>query len=318
VLGLRRAFHDDHYTRVSGSTPRRLRVAALVFVVAWFLVGDLRRSIPGWVPFLVLLALEVNFLVLGWRERGAAPAPRGRTPQEVDIDEFGGREWLQPELHEVGGYQVWIPDHVEEEPRPAPARRERSLWEGAAVLGLVAVLLFVFAPDRGWSTLSAEEQARTEARLSAEAARIAGHRADVRCDAEGEAVGIVQHADGLAQVGGTRAFLTPGICYRLHQLAFEGDEGPFSQTARAIAVLAHEAWHLHGERDEGITNCYAFQSGVELGERLGLSRGTASQMMSQQLAENAIQARSARAYLVPPECHDGGSLDLDPDSSRFP
>ena len=311
---------NDDYTPVPGSTPRRLRVAALVFVVAWFLVGDLRRSIPAWVPFLLLLGLEVNFLVLGWRERGVAPAPRGRTPQEADIAEFGGREWLEPELHEVGGYQVWIPEAVEEdEQRPARERRRGwSFWEALAVVGAVAVLLFVFAPDRGWSTLSDEEQARTEARLSAEAARIAGHPAVVTCDAKGEAVGVVQHSVGLAEVGGTRAYLTPGICFRLHRLAFEGDEGPFSQTARAIAVLAHEAWHLHGERDEGITNCYAFQSGVALGQRLGLSRGTAAQMMRQQLAENSIQARSAREYLVPPGCNDGGSLDLNPGSSRFP
>jgi hypothetical protein len=305
---------------VPGSAPRLLRVAALAFVVAWFLVGDVRRSFPAWVPFAVLLALEVNFLALAWRERGGEPLPRGRTPQEVDIDQFGGREWLEPELHEVGGYQVWIPEQVEEEERRPATRpvRERSLWEAAAVLGAVAVLLFVFAPDRGWSTLSDQEQARTQARLSAEASRIAGHPARVRCDAEGEAVGVVQHADGLAEVGGTLAYLTPGICYRLHRLVADGDEGPFSQTARAVAVLAHEAWHLEGQRDEGVTNCYAYQSGVELGQRLGLSHGTAAQMMSQQLAENAILARSAREYLVPAECHDGGTLDLNPGTSRFP
>ena len=72
----------------------------------------------------------------------------------------------------------------------------------------------------------------------------------------------------MAEVGGTNAFLTPEICFRLYRLAFKGDEGAFSQTARAIAVLAHEAWHLRGEDDEGVTNCYAFQSGVGLGERL--------------------------------------------------
>ena len=160
-------------------------------------------------------------------------------------------------------------------------------------------------------------QARVEERLSAEAARIAGHEARVHCDAEGEAVGIVQHADGLAEVGGTNAFLTPEICYRLHRVT-EGDEGPFSQTARALAVLAHEAWHLRGEADEGVTNCYAFQSGVSLGVRLGLSERTAERMMRQQLADNATLARSSPDYLVPGECRDGGRLDLDPDSGRFP
>jgi hypothetical protein len=131
-------------------------------------------------------------------------------------------------------------------------------------------------------------------------------------------VGVVQHADGLAEVGGSNAYLTPDLCHRLYRLAFEGDEGAFSQTARAIAVLAHEAWHLHGEADEGVTNCYAFQSGVALGQRLGLTEGTAARMMRQQLADNATYGRSARAYLVPADCRDGGALDLAPQTSRFP
>jgi hypothetical protein len=139
----------------------------------------------------------------------------------------------------------------------------------------------------------------------------------VGCDAEGRAVGVVQHADGIAEVGGDDALLTPEICFRLHRLA-EGDEGPFAPTARALAVLAHEAWHLQGVANEGVANCYAYQSGVELGTRLGLSESTAARMMRQQLAENAIQARGAPAYLVPPECRNGGELDLDPGSRRFP
>ena len=213
---------------------------------------------------------------------------------------------------------MWVPAEVEREPLPPrPRRRLLPRLEGAAVLaGLL--LLLVLLPERGWRGLDDADQARTQARLSAEAGRIAGHRVQVRCDGRGEAVGIVQHADGVAEVGGTNAFLTPEICFRLYRLAFRGDEGSFSQTARAIAVLAHEAWHLRGDADEGVTNCYAFQSGVEVGERLGLSSGTAAQMMRQQLAENAIQARSTPAYLVPPECRNGGALDLDPGSGRFP
>ena len=170
----------------------------------------------------------------------------------------------------------------------------------------------MLVPRGGWDGLDAEDRARTEALLSAEAGRIAGHEAIVHCDARGEAVGIVQHADGVAEVGGRNAYLTPEICYRLYRLAFKDDEGAFSQTARAIAVLAHEAWHLRGETDEGVTNCYAFQSGVALGRRLGLSEGTAARMMRQQLADNATYGRSAPEYLVPRECRNGGRLDLDP------
>ncbi len=275
------------------------------------------------------------------------PQPRGRSPQAVDVAEFGGEEWLEPALVRIEGRDVWLPatgkteeeleelveearerlrrgedpDWPDEQPVAAAAPERRRLLprlEGLAVLGALAFVLLVLVPDRGWKGLDASERERTEARLSAEAGRIAGHDARVRCDAEGEAVGIVQHADGLAEVGGTNAYLTPAICFRLHRLAFDGDEGSFSQTARALAVLAHEAWHLRGERNEGIANCFAFQSGVELGARLGLSERTAARMMRQQLADNATVARAAPEYLVPADCRDGGRLDLDPGRSRFP
>jgi hypothetical protein len=324
---------------------RRLRIAGIALIAGWFLVPGLQSWIPVWVPFLALAGLELHYLVGGLRDR-SLPPKRGRSPLASDISELGGAEWLEPALVRIEGQDVWLPiagksedevlELIEEsrerlrrgepalEPEPvAPAvpRRPRRLLvrlEGLAVLGALAFVLFVLVPDGGWDGLEPDEQARTEALLSAEAGRIAGHAAQVRCDAEGEAVGIVQHADGVAEVGGSRALLTPEICHRLHRLAHQGDEGSFSQTARAIAVLAHEAWHLRGESDEGVTNCFAFQSGVELGRRLGLSEGTAARMMRQQFVDNATFARSAPAYLVPGECRNGGRLDLDPQSNRFP
>ncbi|MGZ8782961.1 MAG: hypothetical protein ACXWZB_05630 [Gaiellaceae bacterium] len=298
---------------------RRLRIAAVASILAWLFVPALRDAIPVWIPFFALAAFEAHFLISGLRDGGGSSTPRGRAPQADDIDEFGGPEWLEPIVVEVEGREVWVPAEVEREPRPArPARRLLPRLEGVAVLAILAAVLIFLLPERGWRGLDEREQARTEARLSAEAARIAGHPTRIRCDAKGQAVGVVQHADGIAEVGGRNAFLTPEICFRLHRLAFEDDEGAFSQTARAIAVLAHEAWHLRGEADEGVTNCYAFQSGVELGRRLGLGDREAARMMRQQLAENPIQAQSAPAYLVPPGCRDGGELDLSPGSSRFP
>lgn len=325
------------------SSPRRVRAAALLALLAWFFVPELRDVVPIWLPFLAVVALEAQFVVAGLREPPRARSG-GRSPQDVDLADFGGDEWLEPVLVRIEGRDVWLPatgrsdeeldelieqarerilrgePPVEPPPlRPRPPRsRVPSLLEGAAVVGAAAVILFVLLPDRGWDGLSAGEQLRTEELLSRTAGEIAGREVDVRCDAEGKAVGVVQHADGIAEVGGTRALLTPAICFRLYRLAFRGDEGSFSQTARAIAVLAHEAWHLQGVRDEGETNCRAFQSGVAIGEQLGLSSSTAAQMMRQQLADNAVNARSAPAYLVPAECRNGGALDLDPESDRFP
>ena len=306
------------------SLARRLRISAVALVVAWFFLPGLQDWIPLWVPFLAFAALELHFLVGGLRERGSVPGTRGRSPQASDIEELGGEEWLEPVLVEVDGRDVFLPEGAESEEEveelPLPQRRGSLLGrlEGVAVVGVLAFVLLVLVPRGGWDGLDDGDRARTQALLSAEAGRIAGHEARVHCDARGETVGIVQHADGVAEVGGRNAFLTPQICFRLYRLAFKDDEGAFSQTARAIAVLAHEAWHLHGETDEGVTNCYAFQSGVLLGRRLGLSDGTAARMMRQQLADNATFARAAPEYLVPRECRDGGRLDLAPGSSRFP
>ena len=306
------------------SLERRLRIAAVALILAWFFVPGLRDWIPAWLPFLAFAALELNFLVGGLRDWGSAPTKRGRLPQASDIEELGGEEWLEPVLVKVDGRDVWLPEGAESEEdveAPPPLRRRAPLLgrlEGVAVVAALAFVLLVLVPQGGWDGLDADDRTRTEERLSAEAGRIAGHEAVVHCDARGEAVGVVQHADGIAEVGGRNAYLTPDICYRLYRLAFKNDEGAFSQTARAIAVLAHEAWHLRGESGEGVTNCYAFQSGVALGERLGLAEGTAARMMRQQLADNAVFARSAPEYLVPAACRNGGRLDLDPGSSRFP
>ena len=97
----------------------------------------------------------------------------------------------------------------------------------------------------------------------------------VRCDESGEYVGAVQHADGVATVGGDLTYLTPERCLDLYRLAFDGEvtgepdrpgRSPCSPTRRGTSS---------GIRDEGVTECYAFQSGVALGQRLGLVRGRA-------------------------------------------
>ena len=123
----------------------------------------------------------------------------------------------------------------------------------------------------------------------------------IRCDESGTHVGAVQHADGVAVVGGNVAYLTPERCLSLYELAFDG-EIKSSRTARALAVLAHESWHLRGESNEATTECYALQSAVDLGRRLGLSADTARQMMRQQLAENALHGHGSPAYLVSEDC----------------
>jgi hypothetical protein len=283
--------------------PTALRAALVVFVLAWiFGPYELRSAVPVWVAFLVALGLELNFL---FGALGRPPAPRpDRGPQPVDRERYGYLGWPDDGLEDIeDDRSIWVPI--------------RRFLVGLAVIGALALLFWFVESRTGWDSLSVETRTEAQDRFSEEASLIAGKEVRIRCDESGQYVGAVQHADGVATVGGDLAYLTPERCHDLYRLAFE-DEVTASQTARAIVVLAHEAWHLRGVREEGTTECYALQSGVALGERLGLSEETARQLMGQQLAENARRGAATAEYLVPPECRNGGALDRDPESSSFP
>jgi hypothetical protein len=185
------------------------------------------------------------------------------------------------------------------------------------VIAALALAIWFVESRTGWDALDGDTKAEAVARFSDEASRIAGKPVSIRCDESRDYVGAVQHADGVAIVGGDLALLTPEICHDLYRLAFEGDTTG-ARTGRAVAVLAHEAWHLRGERDEATTECYALQSGVALGVRLGLSESTARQLMRQQLTENALRGPGSIEYRVTSECRDGSRLDLDPERTEFP
>jgi hypothetical protein len=289
---------------------RVLRLLLLALLVVWFLSPPAwRYAVPLWLPFGAALLLELQFFVGGWlaRERGE-PAP-SRAPQPRDLEEFG---WGDDEPPDEDDAAFW---HSAPVPRRATTRTPlRRIVEPALVLAVVGLAVWMIGGGRGWSSLDRQTQTRFEQELSRNAQLIAKHPVAVRCDTSGRHVGAVQEADGVAEVGGRNAWLTPGICYRLYR----HDASSFSATGRAIAVLAHESWHLGGVADEGLANCYAFQSGVELGVRLGLSTATAAAMMRQQLADNPIDSSGDSRYLVPSGCENGGRYDLNPQSQRFP
>jgi hypothetical protein len=286
-----------------------LRVALAVFVLAWILGPyELRSAIPVWLAFLIALGLELNFFV-GALTRVPTPAP-DRGPQEIDRELYG-YVYDPAADDETEEYEDWEPEGR----RFWPA--VRRLLVGVGVIAVLALVFWLVESRTGWDALDVETRTEAVGLFSEEASRIAEKPVRIRCDESGEYVGAVQHADGVAAVGGDLAYLTPERCLDLYRLAFEG-ESRGSQTGRALAVLGHETWHLRGVRDEGTTECYGLQSGVQLGRRLGLSEDTARQLMRQQLAENAGRSGATAEYLVPPECRDGGRLDLDPNSTRFP
>jgi hypothetical protein len=292
----------DHRTRLF----RRARIAVLALVIGYFFLPyGVRAWIPVWIPFLAALGLEVQFFAGGLRaQSGVASAP-DRGPQMRDLLELGWEpEWEDDEYGDL--YESGARPYL------------RRLAEAVVALAIVAGILFYAARPHGWDAISNANRARAEAVFSQEATKIAGHPAAVNCDTAGEHVGIVQDADGAAQVGGRVAYLVPSLCDHLYQLRFKHRVQSFSGTARAIAVLAHESWHLNGIANEGLANCYAFQSGVDLGVHLGLSESKARRMMREQLATNASGSAADSRYLVPPDCRDGGTYDLRPGSDQFP
>ena len=314
----------------------------ILFVLAWiFGPYELRTAVPIWIVFAIALGLELQFLAGALRD---APTPRpDRKPQDVDRERYGYVDETDDLLLvREGDEELWIPyagaspdeaealiAEVRERPEEevvaaAPLPESRRFWPpvrrfltGLAVIGVLVLTIWIVESRTGWDSIDGDRRVEAVARFSDEASTIAEKPVTILCDESRDYVGLVQHADGVAAVGGDRAYLTPERCLDLYRLAFKGEVNS-SQTARAVAVLAHEAWHLRGVSDEGTTECYALQSGVEVGQRLGLSEDTARQMMRQQLVENALRSGATSEYLVPSDCRDGGRLDLHPDDTRFP
>ena len=279
-----------------------LRVALVVFVLVWILgPAELRDTVPIFVVFLIALGLEIQFLISALRSP-AGPAP-DRSPQQIDRDRYG----FPPDEDELE--EAWV------EPRaPSPLGR---FAVGVAVIAALVGVVWILDGSTGWNSVSGERRAEAVARFSEEASLVAEKSVSIRCDEARDYVGAVQHADGVATLGGDLAILTPEICHDLYRLAFDG-EVTGARTGRAIAVLAHESWHLRGVGDEATTECYALQSGVDLGRRLGLDEGRARQLMRQQLTENALRGVGSIEYRVTSDCRDAGRLDLDPAGSSFP
>ena len=287
------------------------RIGALCFVVLWLLSDRLQASIPFWLPFAILAATEIEFVVRGVLEQrhGVEPPPASRRLPGADDADLG---WV--ETVDEDGEPVLVPA------APRPPRRSRLPVIVVLVIG-IGLFAYAYRVDRnaGWPSVSPAHQAQAERRFTAEAARIAGHPVTVRCDDGYAFTGVGSDAAGVAFISRRLAFLQPTICRSLYRIAFQHEVGARDDAAFAITVLAHEATHLRGVRNEAETECYALQEGVELGRRLGLGDGTARALMraqrDQDLSDESVQRLD---YRLPEGCRNGGSLDLRPDDPSFP
>jgi hypothetical protein len=323
--------------RLTVYVPIWLPFLCVLAVEAQFFLGGLRTVSPSRRQSGVRNGPQEHDLVelsewldVGLPQGGSVRIGAGElTPQEV-------AQWLalhEAELAELpgGDYEMGplrLADGPEVRPRPisaapsAAARSRLGRWPHLAVpiaLALLTALLFLVPWRPGsWQRLSETKRGSAEVLYSRIASAIAGHPAQVRCDTSGRHVGVVQDADGVAVVGGREAWLTPAVCYTLYQLEARTIRPDSAAAGRAIAVLAHESWHLRGEGSEALANCYGYQSGVEVGMKLGLSQRAARRLMHEQLADNAFDYAAAPAYVVPSGCHNGGPYDLHPGDAAFP
>ena len=284
-----------------------VRLAALAFVLAWLFVDRLQQWVPFWLPFVVLLATEVEFVLRGrgeTRRRGRRRAPPG--PEDADLG-FG--ELVEDE---EGAY--WLPPPS----RPAP-RRSRWLVRAAGAIALVVLFALAARADRAatWQGLPQKVRAAAVARFTSEAATIAKRPVTVRCDEQYDFTGAGRDTLGIAFPQAGIAFLDPSICRALRDLLEDGHGG--ERAAEALVVLAHEAIHLGGERREGVTECLALQAAGPLGVRFGLSESEARSLIDRQFDERLAERSVVRAaYARPLTCREGAALDRSPGDGHFP
>ena len=252
------------------------RSLLLGFAIAYLASAGLQAWLPPLVPFLAAAAVEAQFFLAGVRAGRRRRAFADPGPQQRDLDELGWQghtitvrhgeaelvlrpgeldddeiaEWLlvhRDELAALGpGHHELAPIETAASPlsapgaacRATPRRRTRPrLVQALVVLALFAGLFMLDTRAEHWQRLSAQARAATITVLNRQASRIAGHPAEVICDVAGRHVGYVQDADGLAEVGGRRAWLTPDVCYRLYLIQRTGHAAG-SSSGQAIAVLA--------------------------------------------------------------------------------
>jgi hypothetical protein len=193
-----------------------------------------------------------------------------------------------------------------------------------ACLAALGALGFYFGPHR-----SLEQD---EARLAKVAAVIAGRDVGIACPGTLATLTEVSAQDGSVVFSpegrpADEARLSAGTCKTLRRFLHGGVSGlgclsrhgacplEIRQTAIAVNVLSHEAWHLAGVRDEAATQCYALQSNADTAMRLGAREDDARAIAGFVLRE--VQPTLPADYRSR-DCYDGGPLDLHPDRPSWP
>ncbi len=193
------------------------------------------------------------------------------------------------------------------------------------VLAIVALALIA---------CEAKRELSLDHRLSRVASELAGRPVSVDCP------GFLRGLIDISGHGGSVAFdangkpsstthLETSVCHDLSAYGVTRKRADFvcvfgatpcpSKVERAVyaaLVLSHEAQHLRGVRSENEAQCYAIQTLARVAERLGSPGAEARAVAAHFLAVQ--QPRMPTDYSLSSECVDGGSLDLNPQSTGWP
>jgi hypothetical protein len=173
-------------------------------------------------------------------------------------------------------------------------------------------------------------RSRVEPRFSRTATTLALRPIEVRCWSTRDWEGVSREfrayqsvafepSGFVGDIDSARVNLAPWICAHLVDLAYahrvrRGEGG--LETADAVSTLAHEAEHVIGPNgSEAETECYALQDLRRVARLLGASASYADELAARQWRE--AYPRETPEYTTP-LCHDGGPLDANPETSRWP
>ena len=128
------------------------------------------------------------------------------------------------------------------------------------------------------------------------------------------------HYAGFVGTDASRIHLAPSVCAALARLVYDrawtGRDEVEHDDAFAVLALAHEANHLLGPAaSEAEVECSAIQQVRPLARALGI--GAAYSDRAAETAWEEIYAQNEPRYRTR-ECRDGGRLDLNPRTSRWP
>jgi hypothetical protein len=193
---------------------------------------------------------------------------------------------------------------------------------------LVAAILLIVGALAALGFARREDRIRQQDELAVIAGDLAGRKVGVRCpsflaslvETRGEGGRVRFDAAGKPA---DYMELSPDTCKALRRLdrvdysCLASDACGYEEfePAWAAHTLAHEAFHLRGYEDEGVTECYALQNTAFVAERLGVPTARAQQLQAWVYERGYPNAptdyRSA-------QCYDGGPLDLRPQHPVFP